>query len=417
MRHIVCCAALCVLASSGSAQTVTPPPPGNSWLDKSYRIMEEAERTAPPAWLSRTPDDATVDRAKQLLGDQALPFPRLPQRSGQPEWVERSELQQALTTSAPVSQPPEGESDAALPDKFKDKSIERTYVLVSLSIPEPTLREIMRHAAESHAYVVVRGVVEGESIDKLMARLNRIAKGLNPYPAMLLDPVLFTEAGIATVPAVIVTQHDKFVKLRGAISISYAREQFRQGKTGDLGRFGETFDIAERDLIEELKSRIEELDWEAKAAEAEQSFVSQLPSHMLPPARQTTERVFDPSVLVTQDIYAPDGRLLAARGSRINPAAQIPFDRRVVIFDGMDPQQVAFAAREVTVADSKYPVILITTRFDRQEGLQGLEVLMTELNQNVFLLFPDFRERFGVERLPTVIFGRGDKVIIREVAL
>ena len=71
---------------------------------------------------------------------------------------------------------------------------------------------------------------------------------------------------------------------RGIINTSWLRERVKRDKaTGDLGKWGETVAIAERDLIEEMKSRLAGIDWQAKKDQAvarywdKQQFLSTCP--------------------------------------------------------------------------------------------------------------------------------------------
>ena len=63
------------------------------------------------------------------------------------------------------------------------------------------------------------------------------------------------------------------------------------------------------------------------------------------PARVLRTRLFDPSVALEEDVRAADGRLIAARGTRLNPLDKHPLTRDLLFIDGTRPVEVAWALR------------------------------------------------------------------------
>ena len=119
----------------------------------------------------------------------------------------------------------------------------------------------------------------------------------------------------------------------------------------DLGVRGETWPIAEPDLLAQIEARLAEmgrsgelarLQGEARAR-ARASVEEPQPVPGIAPARTERTRLFDPSITVERDIRGPDGTLVAAAGTRVDPLAHGTFAGRVLFIDGTREIEVAWA--------------------------------------------------------------------------
>ena len=125
--------------------------------------------------------------------------------------------------------------------------------------------------------------------------------------------------------------------------------------TKDLGVRGETWAIAEPDLLQVLEARLHELERtgalaaieEEARASARARIEAPEPVSGIAPATELRSRLFDPSVVLDRDIRLPDGMLLAAAGTRVNPLQQAPLRRDLLFVDGRRPREVAWALDHV----------------------------------------------------------------------
>jgi conjugal transfer pilus assembly protein TraW len=188
----------------------------------------------------------------------------------------------------------------------------------------------------------------------------------------------------------------------------------KKDETVDIGSFGTTYPIEEKDFEEIAKERVAKIDWEAKKEAAlkrywvnqEEKFVT------LPKAGEDRVREFDPSIVVPQDIYDNAGNVLHKAGSKFNPFDRSPFTKELIIYDSTDPAQVEIAKSWVADCRSRNVRFkLITTKIDTKKGWD----VFTDVNKNwkteLYLLNSDIRDRFGVEKVPTRIRANPDRKV------
>lgn len=126
-------------------------------------------------------------------------------------------------------------------------------------------------------------------------------------------------------------------------------------QAADLGVRGATWAIAEPDLLEALQARLgamersgslARLEAEARARAIERMEAPEAVPGIVPATVARTRR-FDPGVVLDRALVAPDGTLIAARGTRIDPLAGSAFSRELLFIDGRRGVEVEWAlARE-----------------------------------------------------------------------
>ena len=97
----------------------------------------------------------------------------------------------------------------------------------------------------------------------------------------------------------------------------------------DLGVRGATWPIAEPDLLEEIEARLGAMQRSGELARIERQAQTRARSRLEEPdpvpgialARVARSRMFDPAITVERDIRLPDGTLITASGTRVNPLA------------------------------------------------------------------------------------------------
>ena len=99
----------------------------------------------------------------------------------------------------------------------------------------------------------------------------------------------------------------------------------------DLGVRGATWPVAEPDLLAQIEARLREMERSGALARLEQEARANArrkleepdPVSGIAPAREERSRLFDPAITVARDIRTPDGTLIAAAGTRVNPLERI----------------------------------------------------------------------------------------------
>lgn len=181
----------------------------------------------------------------------------------------------------------------------------------------------------------------------------------------------------------------------------------------DLGVRGAVWHIEEPDLLTEIEGRLESMETSGELARMRREAVESARKRIeapprvagVTPARERRTRLFDPSVEIEQDVFAPDGALIAARGTRINPLERRPLTRALLFIDGTRPVEVEWALRH-----EKPSVIVL---------LAGRPLELMRAHERAFFFDQGGRlaRRFGLAATPSLLEAEGSFVRITEVPL
>jgi conjugal transfer pilus assembly protein TraW len=186
------------------------------------------------------------------------------------------------------------------------------------------------------------------------------------------------------------------------------------GERGDLGVRGPVKPVTEPDLIEELQRRLAALDLGKLREQALARYWQRVAFVELPVASESRTREIDPTITAPREVSAADGTLLVHAGERVNPLDRLPFTQRLVVFDASDERQVATAQRLGREA-GELRVVYLASRLDRRSGWEWLASVEDTLDAPVYLLTPEVRERFALERVPAFVEARGRVFVVAEV--
>lgn len=178
-----------------------------------------------------------------------------------------------------------------------------------------------------------------------------------------------------------------------------------------LGQLGDVWAIQEQNLLSLIENRLQERlagksEEEMKAEIVKQMTESALHPQgvSLPRASENSERSFDPSYTVNQDLADHKGRVFAKKGTVVNPFSLYRFNQTLIFIDGDDSEQVKWAKTfKADTAERK--LILVNGNVKDAEDLLNEQIYF---DQNTVLI-----QRFGIERLPTVIDEWKGKDLLR----
>lgn len=267
------------------------------------------------------------------------------------------------------------------------------------------LREIREIAPD--VTVVLRGLPCGRrTLGDLVRYLRRLAGEKGELPGIMLDPPRFRRYGVTVAPTLVYERDGKAVAwARGTMNARWFLERVEREKlTGDIGQWGPTEPIAERDLIEEMQERLAQVDFQALKERAFARYWQKRRYLTLPKAE--AEKVFylDATYEVQEDFILPDGKVVARKGEKIDLFEKIPPTFMLVVFDAGDPRQLAWAVETGKKYGDRYRVKYITTEIpDRENGWQSLQRLYDTLDAPVFLLTEVVRDRFRLARVPSTV--------------
>ena len=178
----------------------------------------------------------------------------------------------------------------------------------------------------------------------------------------------------------------------------------------DLGVRGATWPVAEPDLLAQIEARLAdmrrsgELDrlQDAARTRARQSLEKPQPVPGVAPARERTSRLVDPAIVVGRDIRGPDGALIAAAGTRIDPFEHGTLTRALLFIDGRREAEVAWALARPDPAK----IVLLAGR--------PLDLMRRHRRPFFFDLGGRLTARFAVRATPTLVERDGAHLRLTE---
>jgi conjugal transfer pilus assembly protein TraW len=297
----------------------------------------------------------------------------------------------------------------------------RYRLYVSRGMGEVALRAVIEHArANPDMVVVFRGVLPGEKVIDLVRYLSPmlVVREGEPQPNVVIDPTAYRKQGVARVPRLerLDAEGNVLAAVHGVVNPRYLEDRHGQGERGELADAGPVSEIAEEDLIDVMRRRLEAVDWKAAGKRGVEGMWKQYTLVDLPHATEDRRREHDPSVVIPETITAPDGTVLAIAGERINPFDAMPFNITMVVIDGTVREHLVFA-RELVRTRPAGTVVVVTTKVDREAGWQSYGKMMEVIQQPVYLLQEIMVERFGLQKVPAVVEGGNRVLVVNEFAL
>jgi conjugal transfer pilus assembly protein TraW len=183
------------------------------WLARSQAILESLEGQPKPDWLDSNPHQAEANQ-------QAL------------------DLVNASKSKAL----------AAMPQGLAAHTIGKPVrvMFVSFSLGDAVLKGIFEEASgQEDVLLVFRGPKPGQKLPGFFVELKALLKDIDPLPNIVIDPMRFQKWKVTTVPEIVVeAQGRALLRVKGVTSLDWVKSRQNTGRQGDLGRFGEVYEIA-----------------------------------------------------------------------------------------------------------------------------------------------------------------------------
>lgn len=183
----------------------------------------------------------------------------------------------------------------------------------------------------------------------------------------------------------------------------------------DYGQQGAVFPIVEADLLSVIHKRLLAMQGSGELDRANRALASRTAARVRRPApvagigHATSPRAWahDPTITVEQDLRDARGRVIVARGTRVNPLDTVPLRQRLVFLDGDDPAQVAWATARTTAVNAK--LILVRGA--------PLQLMKGEQRRFFFDQSGTLTTKLGIHAVPAVVEQRGRVLAIRELVI
>ena len=180
----------------------------------------------------------------------------------------------------------------------------------------------------------------------------------------------------------------------------------------DLGVRGATWPIAEPDLLEQIEARLSVMQHSGELARIERDARSRARSRLeepdpvpgiAPATESRSARCSIPRSPSTGISGMPDGTLIAAAGTRINPLARVPLTRDLLFVDGRRDAEIDWALNRAKPAK----IVLLAGR--------PLDLMRAHGRAFFFDRGGRLAARFGLRFTPALVEQAGTKLRISEI--
>jgi conjugal transfer pilus assembly protein TraW len=185
----------------------------------------------------------------------------------------------------------------------------------------------------------------------------------------------------------------------------------------DLGKYGQSFTIAEKPFIQMLKSKLEQIDVQKEQKkmqeQARESAENPKPVSGIFAAREDRTWLHDPSFTLEQDAILPDGKVIHKAGTKVNPLDHMNLNRRLFFIDAREDIQIDWLKEQL--AD-----------LAKEEELENRIILFAgsplklkeELREDVYFdQSGELSRKFGIKASPALLVQEGNQLKIMEVYL
>ena len=182
----------------------------------------------------------------------------------------------------------------------------------------------------------------------------------------------------------------------------------------DFGTYGALFPIHEQDVLELITSGFQNLEDDGRldqirsdAQDLVKSRVERPNGRFFPRATQSAAFTVDLTITLERDLADHRGQVFARAGTRINPMQYSRFSKRIVMIDGDDADQVAFALRQGNELDT---LIVLTNG-------PSLDLMRAHGRRFWFDMDAQMSTKFGIRALPSVITRQDPLMRVEEINL
>jgi len=185
---------------------------------------------------------------------------------------------------------------------------------------------------------------------------------------------------------------------------------------GHLGVYGNTWEIAEPDMLDALMAKLKAMEKSGQLKQFEEAAKRQVlatienppPVPGIATARKSRKWTFDPSIRIQETAKDHLGNVIAPAGMVVNPLKFTSLTKPLLFIDARDKRQVRYA-RGFVDREPKAKVILVAGSW--------LDLTRTWKRQVFYDQAGFITGRFGIRQVPAVVRQHGKVLEIEERAL
>jgi conjugal transfer pilus assembly protein TraW len=185
----------------------------------------------------------------------------------------------------------------------------------------------------------------------------------------------------------------------------------------DYGIHGKTYDIREKDFLQEIQEKLQEAQKNGKLAKFQDDVKKQMVGAVNSPkavdgitkATVAREWFFDPSISRPEDLRDQKGQIFYHANTKVNPLDYVSLSKILIFIDGADEAQVHWALAQNKIRKSRAKIILVKGKII---DLMRAKKVRLYFDQNGILT-----KKFGITAVPATVEQEGKMLKIREIVL
>ena len=191
---------------------------------------------------------------------------------------------------------------------------------------------------------------------------------------------------------------------------------FFSSESKNLGVFGETFAIFEKDLLEQMLVKLRRMEVTGELEQEKAKIQNRVANEIFHPksindithTQAIREYKFDPTITVTRDFSDHRGVVFAKKGERFNPLNKINMSKMLLFIDGDEQSHIKWVISKIKEFKNHYPeankIILV-------KG-SPLE-LQKQLNRDIYFdQYGILLKKLGIRHVPAIVFQKhGEKIL------
>lgn len=201
--------------------------------------------------------------------------------------------------------------------------------------------------------------------------------------------------------------------MRRALLLPFCLACVPAAEARDYGQQGAVFPVIERDLLEQIHTRLTAMEKSGETKRLNQELQRRTAARVNRPepvdglVRASAARrwSFDPTITLETDIRGAKGELIHVRGTRVNPLDSVPLRADLLFFDGDDPDQLAWA-----LSQSRGAKLILT------KGAP-LELMKARQRRFYFDQGGKLIRHFGIGAVPARVRQQGRALEVSEIVL
>lgn len=186
-------------------------------------------------------------------------------------------------------------------------------------------------------------------------------------------------------------------------------------QAAQMGAIGPTYPIGEQSALTMIMNKLRDKERTGELKKYKQEAIKRSLGSVknMPPVQGIetvtvkAQRLIDPTVYYPKAITTDEGRIVVPAGAKINPLLMTGLSKRLVFFDGRDPEQTAAVRRMVQRESTKIKPILVAGSW--------LDLTKSWKTQVYFDQKGTLTERFGIHAVPTIISQQGPSLLLQEI--